>query len=62
MNINEHFKNIDEHLYNEQEDIDMTFVEDINDNLASNTTDAEAKISLFTADLVNTAVKKLLTA
>ena len=58
-NITEHFKNIYENLYNEQEGIDMTFVEEINDNLASNTTDAKATISLFTADLVKTAVKKL---
>ena len=58
-NITEHFKNIYENLYNEQEEIDMTFVEEINDNLASNTTDAKATISLFTDDLVKTAVKKL---
>ena len=48
-----------ENLCSEEEDIDMTFVEEFNDNLASNTTEAKAKISLITADLAKTAVKKL---
>ena len=58
-NITEHFKNIYEQLYNEHEDFDRNLVEEINDYISNDTNDANATISLFTPDLVKTAVKKL---
>ena len=58
-NITEHLRNIYENLYNEQEDVDRNFIEEINDKVAGNTAAAKNTISLFTADLVKTAVKKL---
>ena len=58
-NITEHFRNIYENLYNEQDDVDRNFIEEINDKVAGNTAAAKNTISLFTADLVKTAVKKL---
>ena len=58
-NITEHFKTIYENLYNEQENVDRDFIREINDKVAENAAAAKATISLFTADLVKTAVKKL---
>ena len=58
-NITDHFKNIYEQLYNEQNDVDIAFVAEMNDKLANNTDDAKNTINLFTPDLIKTAVKKL---
>ena len=57
-NITEHFKTIYENLYNEQEDIDEDFIDEICDKVA-NTSEAKETISLFSADLMKSAVKKL---
>ena len=58
-NITEHFRNIYVQLYNEQGETDDKVFGDIFDNVAKNPSDANDTISLFTADLVKTAVKKL---
>ena len=57
-NITEQFKTIYENLYNEQEDIDEDFIDEICDKVA-NTSEAKETISLFSADLMKSAVKKL---
>ena len=58
-NITEHFRNIYEQLYNEQEDIDNDVVDEILTKVSESISESQDTISLFTADLVKTAVKKL---
>ena len=59
QNISNHFKNIYENLYNEQEDVDQEVVDLIHSKVAENNAEAMATIKLFDTDLVKAAVKKL---
>ena len=58
-NISNHFKNIYEDLYNEQEDIDTAVINKIKNKVETEKHEAKAAINLVTADLVKLAVKKL---
>ena len=58
-NISDHFKDIYEKLYNEQDDIDSDVIQDIHDNVASNSSESLDIIDLFDAELVRAAIKKI---
>ena len=58
-NISNHFKDIYEQLYNEQEDVDQEIIDNIAGRVAASDAEAIETINLFNADLVKAHVKKL---
>ena len=58
-NISNHFKHIYEKLYNEQGDINEEVINEINDKVESEPSEAKITAALVTADLIKTAIKKL---
>ena len=59
QNISNHFKDIYEKLYNEQDDIDRNVIHDIEENVTNNISDSLDVIELFDAKLVKAAIKKI---
>ena len=60
-NISNHFKTIYENLYNEQQDISQTLVDDITNSVTENIDNSKETIGFFSPDLVKAAIKKLKT-
>ena len=58
-NISNHFKDIYEHLYNEQGDVSQEIITEIIDKVENEEVEAKACIDLITAGLIKLAVKKL---
>ena len=59
QNISNHFKDIYEKLYNEQDDISQDIIDDVYGGIVSDKESAILNANLFTSDLVKIAVKKL---
>ena len=57
--ITNHFKSLYENLYNEQNEVNIEMKERIDRSVGSNIWDAQDIVSLFTIDLVKSAVQKL---
>ena len=58
-NIINHFKTIYENLYNEQQDISQTLVDDITNGVTENIDNSKETIGFFSPDLVKAVIKKL---
>ena len=59
QNITNHFKDIYENLYNEQDSISEDLIAEVNDSISNNIDQSKDIIKLFNGDLVKAAIKKL---